>query len=125
MIEDGTTSTYLIGEKHINPDEYPGGIDVNDDNLSLDTNQAAYCGYEWDNQRRAWNPKWNTVADQEIFQPRQDTLRYSNENIFGSAHPSNFHMVFCDGSVQSINYDIDPYVHSYQANRRDGKLISE
>ncbi len=125
QIEDGTSNTYLMGEKHINPDEYGGGTSTEDPNLSHFTNQAAYCGYEWDNQRRAWNPLIDPPSAQEKYQPRQDTPGYKpfdGAHIFGSAHPSTFHMVFCDGSVQGIAYDVDPFVHSYLANRFDGQV---
>lgn len=123
QIEDGTSNTYLIGEKHINPDEYAGGISVAPPSLSLMTNQAAYCGYEWDNQRRAWNPLNDSVGNQENYQPRPDTPGlYGEFHIFGSAHPASFHMAFCDGSVQAIAYDVDPFANSYLANRFDGNV---
>jgi prepilin-type processing-associated H-X9-DG protein len=122
-ISDGTSNTYLIGEKFINPDQYNGGTSTSDSNLSLMTNQAAYCGYEWDNQRRAWNPRLEQEATQEDYQPRQDTIGINFEaHMFGSAHPSGFHMAYCDGSAQTVTYDVDPYVHSYSASRNDGEL---
>lgn len=123
-IEDGTSNTYLIGEKFMNPNEYEGGPEIGQ-SLSLATNQAAYCGYEWDNQRRAWNAELETVSDQEFYQPRADTVSYEEPHIFGSAHPGAFHMVFADGSVRAIQYDVDPFVHSYSANRTDGQVIPE
>jgi prepilin-type processing-associated H-X9-DG protein len=119
-ISDGTSNTYLIGEKFINPDQYDGAPSTAGPGLSLMTNQAAYCGYEWDNQRRAWNPRLEGEQDQEDYQPRQDTAGIDPAHMFGSAHPSGFHMTFCDGSVQTVAYDIDPYVHSYSASRNDG-----
>ena len=30
--------------------------------------------------------------------------------IFGSTHPSVFHMSFCDGHVEGISFDIEPRV---------------
>jgi len=130
QIEDGSSNTYLIGEKFINPLEYNGGTSISDIGLSRNTNQAAYCGYEWDNQKVAWNTLWgntgsaDTIADnQSDRQPRQDTPSYDSNEIFGSAHPGGFHMAFCDGSVQTVNYDVDPFVHSYSANRIDGQAI--
>jgi prepilin-type processing-associated H-X9-DG protein len=39
---------------------------------------------------------------------------------FGSAHPGSLNMAFCDGSVQSVSYDIDRDIHRYLANRLDG-----
>jgi prepilin-type N-terminal cleavage/methylation domain-containing protein len=125
QIEDGTSNTYLIGEKQVNPDEYGGDTSTAvGAHLSQATNQAAYCGYEWDNQRRAWNPYFEVSESQkETAKPRPDTPGYSGTASFGSAHPSAFHMVFCDGSVHSISYDVDLYTHSYLANRLDGQTV--
>lgn len=122
-ISDGTSNTYLIGERHINPNEYDGGTEPSGTNLSLATNQAAYCGYEWDNQRRAWNPILESEDAQEEFQPQADKIGNDNPYIFGSAHPGGFLMLYCDGSVQTIQYDVEPFVHSYSANRDDGQVI--
>jgi hypothetical protein len=33
-------------------------------------------------------------------------------------------MVMCDGSVQTVSYDIDPTAHRYQANRLDGQAVT-
>jgi prepilin-type processing-associated H-X9-DG protein len=40
--------------------------------------------------------------------------------MWGSAHPSTFNMVFCDGAVHAIPYNIDLTVHQQLANRNDG-----
>jgi len=129
QIEDGTSNTYLIGEKHINPNEYTGGTDVNSPQLSFNTNQAAYCGYEWDNYKVAWSFLTDVEDGQEDFQPRPDTPGLKETRIWGSAHPGGFNMVYCDGSVHNINYDInydvDPFVHSYSSSRNDGRTITE
>ena len=107
----------------MNPDEYGGGTSLSSDNLSFATNQAAYCGYEWDNQRVAWSWLWDREQNQEDYQPRPDTPKLSPQSLWGSAHPTGFHMVYCDGSVQSISYDVDPLVHTYSASRLDGEVI--
>jgi prepilin-type processing-associated H-X9-DG protein len=44
-------------------------------------------------------------------EPRQDTPGLDFEFIFGSPHPGGFNVVFCDGSVRSIRYDIDATTH--------------
>ncbi len=124
-IEDGVSNTYLFGERHINPDEYQGAPTPGEEGSSFNTNQAAYCGYEWDNQKVAWSPVWDTPASQEDYQPRSDTPKLKNFFIWGSAHPGTFNMVLCDGSVHGINYDVDPFVHSYKSSRFDGQVISE
>ena len=126
-ISDGTTNTYLFGEKHINPEEYAGGT-VRGEGVGFNTNQAAYCGYEWDNAKVAFNViigglSSNIEDEIALRQPQPDTPGDDGTAKFGSAHPAVFQMVYCDGSVQSISYDVDHLVHSYSASRNDGQII--
>jgi prepilin-type N-terminal cleavage/methylation domain-containing protein len=127
QVEDGTSSTYLIGEKSLKPEAYNGvpTTDINDPTYAYGANQAAYCGYEWDNQRKAWNPQKDAESLKELFQPRADTVGFDSTAIFGSAHPAIFNMVYCDGSVRGINYDVEALVHSYSASRFDGQVVQQ
>jgi prepilin-type N-terminal cleavage/methylation domain-containing protein len=121
QVVDGTSKTYLVGEKWMNSNGYEGTTDENSLAYSTGDNQSMYTGYEWDNHRVAWNP--DSTVPQESFQPAQDTPgtgKSGPERRFGSAHPSSFQMVFCDGSVHSIPYDIDPLAHRALAHRFDG-----
>jgi prepilin-type N-terminal cleavage/methylation domain-containing protein/prepilin-type processing-associated H-X9-DG protein len=121
-IVDGTTNTYLIGEKFLSPSRYEEPIAYNA--ISQGDNQGAYVGFEWDNQRRSWGPD-SVPTDTETYQPRQDVDGVSDPNryAFGSAHAGAFNMAMCDGSVHAIGYDIDPNVHRYLANRFDGNVV--
>jgi prepilin-type N-terminal cleavage/methylation domain-containing protein/prepilin-type processing-associated H-X9-DG protein len=113
-VTDGQSNTYLLGEKYLNPDHYETGMDAGD-------NESALIGDNEDNSR--WcvgiTADWTTA----VPVPCPDTPGYSSRRIFGSAHSEGFNMAFCDGSVQSISYDIDATIHSYLGNRRDGNPI--
>jgi prepilin-type N-terminal cleavage/methylation domain-containing protein/prepilin-type processing-associated H-X9-DG protein len=121
-IPDGTSKTYLIGEKFLSPDGYEnlltGGPGLFGDN------QGAWSGFEWDNHRVAWNPA--SSYQQADYQPRQDQAGIDNPGwlAFGSAHAGGLNMVMCDGSVQTVSYEIDPLAHRYQANRLDGQSVN-
>jgi hypothetical protein len=124
QVNDGTSKTYLVGEKWMPTDGYDGTTDLNAPGFTYGDNQSMYTGYESDNHRSAWNLK-STPDQQELFQPSQDRAGiYANfaEPRFGSAHAASFHMMFCDGSVHSISYDIDAVAHSRLAHRFDGDV---
>lgn len=100
QITDGVANTYLLGEKYMCPDDYFTGSEGCDNN-------ACYAGFDWDWQR------WNGA-------PQQDTPGSSSFYSFGSAHPDGFNMAFCDGSVRSISFAIDPETHRRLCCRSDG-----
>jgi prepilin-type N-terminal cleavage/methylation domain-containing protein len=109
-VTDGTSNTYLIGEKNVGADCYAGNISDDGDNETM------YCGDNHDICR------WTTANN---YWPRQDQSGVISCYVFGSAHASSFNMAFCDGCVQSINYTIDGEVHSRLGNRKDGKSIND
>jgi prepilin-type N-terminal cleavage/methylation domain-containing protein len=101
-ITDGTSKTYMVGEKNLNPDAYDsdGLVDGGD-------NHSYYQGWDWDTHR------WAT----DDWPPMQDTPGLEGFRQFGSAHPSVWHVVMCDGSVSGVAYDIDIQIHKDYANR--------
>lgn len=105
-ITDGTSKTYLIGEKYMSPDLYETGTDDGD-------NETWCTGYNNDNFRSTINP------------PRHDEVGYKNVRIFGSAHSAVFIMSFCDGHAESMAYDIDEKLHRSYGNRKDGSIRGE
>lgn len=120
QVEDGMSRTYLYGEKYLAPDLYED-VNITDGIEMMGDNQSAWCGYEWDNHRVAWNPQNSWPA--EGYQPSQDGTGAATSAVFafGSAHPGSLNMAFCDGSVRTVSYDIDQETHRYQANRLDGQ----
>jgi prepilin-type N-terminal cleavage/methylation domain-containing protein/prepilin-type processing-associated H-X9-DG protein len=98
QISNGTSNTFLVGEKYLNPDNYRTGYDAAD-------NECMYVGFDNDLHR---------TTD---FPPQQDQKGYANTFIFGSAHPSGLNMCYCDGSVQHLSYTIDPNVFKRSGNR--------
>ncbi len=125
-IEDGSSNTYMVGEKWVGVDQYEGtGGTSSSPGFSWGENQSAFGGWEWDTHRVAWNSRWcNSTTDLELHQTGQDQAGVGvndPEVRFGSAHAATFNMVFCDGSVHAIPYEIDYKVHAYLANRQDGQ----
>lgn len=107
-VPDGTSKTYLVGEKYLNPDQYLTGLDGGD-------NESLYSGDELDLYR------WTTL--EVVYLPRQDRPGTSNGVAFGSAHVSGLHMMFGDGSVRFLNYQIEPELHRRLGNRDDGQIV--
>ena len=105
-ITDGTSNTYMIGEKYINPQYYDNGGSYGDD-------QCAYIGADKDLLR------WTFEV------PVRDTIGLRADDSFGSVHPSVWNAVFCDGSVRGVSYDIDAETHRIQGNRSDGQVITK
>jgi prepilin-type processing-associated H-X9-DG protein len=108
-VSDGTTNTYLIGEKYLNPDNYATGTDSGDNETIFSGDNGDFA--RWTDPNRAGGA------------PRQDTPGYPTYYLFGSAHSSGFNMAFCDGSVRSISYNIDVSTHRWLGNRKDGNVV--
>ncbi len=116
-ITDGTSCTYLVGEKYLNVDAYFTGNDWGDD-------QAAFTG-DCDDQCR-WtglDTTTNGVTTIGFNPPLPDMPGSMLTTMFGSAHLSGFQMAFCDGSVQKMNFSINPEIHRRLGNRHDGLPI--
>lgn len=121
-IGDGTTNTYLVGEKYLHPEGYEGARAPADFGFTFGDNSSMYTGFEWDNHRVAYRP--GSPFNAEYFQPKQDRPGLENYGAFGSAHSGGLNMAMCDGSVHFVSYDIDPTTHRWLAHRMDGNIAS-
>jgi prepilin-type N-terminal cleavage/methylation domain-containing protein/prepilin-type processing-associated H-X9-DG protein len=115
MISDGTSNTYCIGERYLNPDRYLDGNDAADD-------QHILMGLDRDVNR--WSGDGNGSPTGRIMvPPYQDQPGRSRNFNWGSVHAAAFNMVFCDGSVHGISYSIDPELHRRLGGRDDAMTV--
>jgi prepilin-type N-terminal cleavage/methylation domain-containing protein len=112
QITDGTSNTYLVGEKYVNPDYYEGGRSSAFTEKDIGDDQGAWISDDLDAHR-------NT----EIL-PLQDQPGVNANLSFGSAHPGTFHMSMCDGSVNGVSFDIDLEVHRGQGTRAGEEIVT-
>jgi prepilin-type N-terminal cleavage/methylation domain-containing protein/prepilin-type processing-associated H-X9-DG protein len=101
-IADGTSHTYLVGEKFLNPDQYFAGIDFSDDHPFLGADDYDLVGW----------------TDKTPMRDRRGVSSFVS-TPFGGNHPYTFNMAFCDGSVTSVDYDIALAVHQKNGCRDD------
>lgn len=119
-VQDGASSTYLAGEKHVNPAHYTTGRFIRDD-------QPAFSGDDLD--LHAWTDELPSRDERGSgtgygSSPTLGNLvRYSK--TFGSAHSRGFGVVLCDGSVRRIAYAIDAVTHNRLGDRADGRPVNQ
>jgi prepilin-type N-terminal cleavage/methylation domain-containing protein/prepilin-type processing-associated H-X9-DG protein len=111
-ISDGTSCTYMVGERYMSSDYYTSGEGYQD----------AFPLYTGDSRSTlAQTISSNaSVPPYATHMPYQDTPGLEGLASFGSAHANGFHVAFCDGSVQMLSYSIDKFTHHYLSNRNDG-----
>ena len=102
---DGTSKTYLAGEKYIDSAHYTTGGDPAD-------NETWCTGWNNDNYRVSG-------MNRQIYQPLRDRPGLTRADYYGSAHENGFNVVFADGHVAMLDFGIEGEVHRRNANRKD------
>jgi prepilin-type N-terminal cleavage/methylation domain-containing protein len=100
-ITDGTANTILVGEKMLYPNAFRGSSYCSDDQGYTDG---------WDNDTMAFAVGQGSKTSAPI--PPQPIIRSGPEPadcgaVFGSSHAACL-FVFCDGSVHSVSFSINP-----------------
>jgi len=115
-INDGTSNTMMVCEKHLSIQHYRTGLDLAD-------NENLYVGFDNDTTRCLNNRRTGAVGDIR-FPPRADS-RQADLRVCGSAHPSGFNGVLCDGSVRVFSYTIDENTYMRLGHRNDGLPLGD
>jgi len=115
QITDGTSNTLAVGEKNLCLSQLNTGNDPID-------NRGFTWGYDF-----GGSGNWDNTMSSYAYQPQQDLPRSTGCNQgthgFGSAHTQRFIAVFCDGSVQQINYSVNLTVFVNLCQINDGNVI--
>ena len=136
QIRDGQSNTYLVGEKYLDPRYYVSGESEGD-------NQGWDMGYDRDVVRWVCDPAQTAAKAKKTeapFLPKRDgDIRIKKSDgdwdesksddvgskIFGGPHSGTWNVVFCDGSVHALSFDIDWDVHGRLGTRNDGKPVDQ
>ena len=123
-ITDGTSKTFMIGEKYVRNDNYEGSFGGSNKNSD---DRGWSDGFDGDTMRSSCftpiadgNPiGWDPVLG-NLF---RDTFSSAFAGVlwnvihFGSAHPGGINAVYADGSVHSISFDVDVEVFNALGSR--------
>lgn len=111
-VTDGLSHTYMIGERYIAQVDYETGMNNGD-------NETWCTGFNNDNYRKTGRLEGDQIVELSPTRDNQQVV-VGQFDRFGSAHPDVWNAAMCDGSVQSISYDVDWRVHRDFGNRMDG-----
>lgn len=103
-VSDGLSTTYMLGEKYLNPLHYESGRSPRDD-------QSLFSGDDLD------------LHASSESQPLHDTQGFDDLFRFGSAHAAGWNVAFCDGSVKLMKYGLDAGVHNALATRNGREAV--
>jgi prepilin-type N-terminal cleavage/methylation domain-containing protein/prepilin-type processing-associated H-X9-DG protein len=115
-ITDGTSKTILAGDKYVPQPFYAGNSGWAPDDKGWSD------GWDFDGLRSTLiQPRADSDSAMPSVSDVNDPLNYP----FGSAHPGGLNVLFADGSVGSVGFDVDLETFNRLGNRADSETISQ
>jgi prepilin-type N-terminal cleavage/methylation domain-containing protein/prepilin-type processing-associated H-X9-DG protein len=118
-IPDGTSNTFMIGERIVRYTTTNGG------GYGTAEDRTVYGATNSNNYRRyAGRSTQGNIHVLQIYSPDPIwNAQVTNNRSFGSRHPGVCQFVFCDGSVKPINNNTSAAILTLLASREDGMPI--
>jgi len=118
-IKDGTSETMLVGEKYLYHESFLGQTYCAEDQGWVD-------GFDNDTMGFAQGYHFGASTPPQHFDPSTPSSEGPGGgnlcgSAFGSIHLSAMNCVFCDGSVHSVNFTIDPVTWQRLCSALDGQ----
>ena len=118
QIVDGASKTVLVGEKimqpyfyeHSCPGSQPGATPAQPSKGNGGDNSSMYQGWDQDSTR-----KGGLAQDYNA-----DVISNGVGTIFGGPHTGGANISFCDGSVRTIDYDVEDFNNMVRRDDADG-----
>lgn len=104
-LQDGLSTTYLVGEKFVPMARHDTGTDAGDTSV-------LFAGYSSSNVRWGNQP------------PLFDGSGAEGPGSFGSTHRAGWNLACADGAVRTVSFTIDAAAHKALASRNDAALIT-
>jgi prepilin-type N-terminal cleavage/methylation domain-containing protein/prepilin-type processing-associated H-X9-DG protein len=114
-ITDGASKTMLAADKWIHSSLYLGDTNGQGDDRGWSD------GWDFDPLRSSLTPPLSDSEDPPPDGTPEDVRNYP----FGSAHPGGINVLFGDGSVNALGYDVDVETFNRMGNRQDGETITQ
>ncbi|WP_428305761.1 DUF1559 domain-containing protein [Lacipirellula sp.] len=136
QFSDGASNTFMVGEKYVPEAFYEnvsyrsitvGSANAGDDNPG--DNSSMYQGYDQDTVRwPSGEIDNNGIASGNLplrdsqFGANSQTYAPGGHQSMGSPHAGGVNLVYADGSVHAISFDVGPLVWNGLADRQDGNV---
>ncbi len=118
-ITDGTSNTFMLGEKYVRSDLYEGGGPSDDHGWSEGWDPDTIRSTCFQPHQDSDGFQFQSLGADDIFGPEKDIV------YFGSAHAGGFNGIYADGSVHTLRYDIDAVLFNALGTRAGGEVVDK